>query len=510
MKPSRIIRGAILVILAMPVLLAIAVIIFYAEENWRGPHTWETTKASFEAKGETLDYIKLIPPSVQDDQNLGALPVFQLEPDPDDKGALKPLKLIQALANISSDNYRLPQANNFAKWRTADLKSISDSISKRYHLVFQPPSTAPEPTTLAALDALCPALAEIRSASQTRPDCRFAQDYVSTPAAARPLGLSTKLILLAQGFDLHAVLALHANRSDLAMEDMRVLFKIDAEMRREPELVSGLVGVGIEGIQAQAIREGIATHGWSDVQLRELDDSLGKIEFFSTYSLCLRGEAMGFFVPIIDEQTRHFSVKDVMGMAKDSTDFTAENLYGYAAGWFYWMMPSGWYGLSKAKLVNFYYQAADECADPIARRFYPEQSDEIARESGKGSLLSVGEILRRVASGPVLDCASTFARAQSQIDMERLTCKAERYRLTHGTYPKSLNDLAASLKEDPPRDVMSGEPYQYVLRSNERFFFYSVGWNQVDEGGKPGLTDDDPKKSDRKKGDWPWPGYLEK
>src|ERR1700749_1310395 len=58
------------------------ILLFYAEENWRGARAWAATKAAWEAKGESFDYTKLIPPSVPDSENLAALPLFKLERDP--------------------------------------------------------------------------------------------------------------------------------------------------------------------------------------------------------------------------------------------------------------------------------------------------------------------------------------------------------------------------------------------------------------------------------------------
>jgi hypothetical protein len=50
--------------------LVILVSFFYAEESWRGKHTWENCKRELEAKGEILDWNKFIPPPVPDKQNI--------------------------------------------------------------------------------------------------------------------------------------------------------------------------------------------------------------------------------------------------------------------------------------------------------------------------------------------------------------------------------------------------------------------------------------------------------
>jgi len=62
------------------VLAVIALIVLlYIEEDWRGAHAWAVTKAKWEAKGETFDYAKFVPPPVPDVQNLAAIPLLELK-----------------------------------------------------------------------------------------------------------------------------------------------------------------------------------------------------------------------------------------------------------------------------------------------------------------------------------------------------------------------------------------------------------------------------------------------
>ena len=51
--------------------------IFYTEENWRGKRAWEHCKRELEAKGAVMDWDKLIPPPVPDDQNIFKAPKMQ-------------------------------------------------------------------------------------------------------------------------------------------------------------------------------------------------------------------------------------------------------------------------------------------------------------------------------------------------------------------------------------------------------------------------------------------------
>ena len=52
---------------------------------------------------------------------------------------------------------------------------------------------------------------------------------------------------------------------------------------------------------------------------------------------------------------------------------------------------------------------------------------------------------------------------------------------------------------------MNGEPYRCHLNADGTFLLYSVGWDQVDEGGTVGYRTDNPKQINYETGDWVWP-----
>ena len=58
------------------VVLKIGVLIFCAEECWRGQRVWESYRHELEAKGESFDWDALIPPSVPDSQNIFSAPMM--------------------------------------------------------------------------------------------------------------------------------------------------------------------------------------------------------------------------------------------------------------------------------------------------------------------------------------------------------------------------------------------------------------------------------------------------
>jgi hypothetical protein len=54
--------------------LAVLVVLFYVEENWRGARALEIYKRQLAARGATLDWKSFIPPPVPDSENFAVTP----------------------------------------------------------------------------------------------------------------------------------------------------------------------------------------------------------------------------------------------------------------------------------------------------------------------------------------------------------------------------------------------------------------------------------------------------
>ncbi len=61
-------------IIANLAVLAMLLVLFYAEEDWRGKRDWEAYKRQLEAKGVELDWHKFVPPPVPDERNFAMTP----------------------------------------------------------------------------------------------------------------------------------------------------------------------------------------------------------------------------------------------------------------------------------------------------------------------------------------------------------------------------------------------------------------------------------------------------
>ena len=60
----------------------------------------------------------------------------------------------------------------------------------------------------------------------------------------------------------------------------------------------------------------------------------------------------------------------------------------------------------------------------------------------------------------------------------------KRFQSRHGHYPAQLTELAPEILTSGPLDFMNGQPFHYQPDADGSYQFYSVGFDQVDDGGK--------------------------
>jgi len=74
------------------------------------------------------------------------------------------------------------------------------------------------------------------------------------------------------------------------------------------------------------------------------------------------------------------------------------------------------------------------------------------------------------------------ARHEALLDLMQIGLLVEQYKARKGSYPATLDAIAADLGGSLPVDPFTGEGYRYKL-SGDSFLLYSVGQNCVDDGG---------------------------
>jgi hypothetical protein len=166
------------------------------------------------------------------------------------------------------------------------------------------------------------------------------------------------------------------------------------------------------------------------------------------------------------------------------------------------LIPSGWFYQNQLRCERFMFQWYVPLADQEQRIISPTSARRadaaLASEISHRNPFNVIEgMFIPALSGAV----RKFALGQANVDLARVACALERYRIAHGSYPESLALLAPQWMETIPHDVINGQPLHYERTPDGRFLLYSVGWNETDDGGKVALGKNG---LDIQQGDWVW------
>jgi len=488
------------------------IILFYAEEDWRGARAWAATKAKWAAQGESLDYFgpRFIPLAIPDSQNLAALPLFKVGTDPlnPKSNDQQPFALERALRinHFYSSAADLPPLIHWQVGELSDPHVLENAILREYAAAFKGAQSPPKP--IDQFEALFPFLSELRTEAVTRPGFRLALDYSANPPDGRPLGSVADTIRLSKILTTHALLALDDHQSDLALDGLKLNLQIAAGIEHDPTIVAGLVAIGIINLGHGPLVTGLARHQWSDANLAELDHLLGSIDFLSGGQFAMRAEAAGTVADI--EYYRH-SKMNLYGllqvMYNDGEDIRAP----------WWMVrltppwAAGWWDQNKCQTADSLLGSV-AVLDPQNHRAYPEIATALEAKIDAAKRRPVAfapwNIWATMAIGPMVPTLEKFAAAQAWLDEARIACALERYRLAHAVYPATLDALVPASIDELPHDVINGKPYRYRLQPDGFYLLYSVGWNQTDEGGKASYqynNDDHQKAIDFDHGDWVWP-----
>jgi hypothetical protein len=304
----------------------------------------------------------------------------------------------------------------------------------------------------------------------------------------------------------HAEVALSAHRPDLALADIQINLKIVSALTKEPFLVSGLVAIGMTAISFSSIYDGLALHSWNDGQLAELQKDLGQIDFLSAYPHVLHGE-LGISLPNLDRlKTNRPQLEEVLkphnGLKIQYPEVKSTRYDFLTFGW-----PNGWIDQNKVQILDADMEAG-LWVDVKARRVFPQDGDSLFEQKAKrqvGPALAPWNIFATTSYSSLVSALQKFALTQVWIDEGRIAIALERYRLAHSAYPTSLDALVPACIPEVPHDIINGQPYQYRLQPDGAFLLYSVGWNQVDDGGKVVYRKDNARSVDYSQGDWVWP-----
>lgn len=510
----------VLMTLLCPITLAV---VFYIEEDFRGWYAWHQFKKQEEAKGETFNHFSFAPPPVPDEQNFALTPIIASSYDwildkngkrlnPYKTNYVSPMDMTRE-GNVSS----LEWPTNYASWakgKTTDLREwqnyYREVAAKTNEFPVAPTPQSPAADVLLALSKYDSDIEEIRKASAL-PYSRFPLNYNTNHPFEILLPHLAALKRCSQVLELRASAELENNQNDKALDDVKLMFRLADSIQNEPFLISHLVRIALTSITLQPIWEGLVKHKWSDAQLAELDHELAPLNFLNDYGFTMRNERAGAILEI-DSMRRHRDYKEAEMFFSTMRGFADENepSIQYSApskisGFLscpvgLYLMPDGWYFENELTVAEMHRQCFLQMIDTNLQVALPKIRND------------ANEYFRKLDIGPWNMIALTFsdlsgsdrkfAYGQNSINMARVACALERYRLAHGEYPETLGALPPQFIAQIPHDIIGGQPLHYRRTDGGKCLLYSIGWNETDDGGQMGLTEYG--TVDMAKGDWVW------
>jgi hypothetical protein len=498
-------------------------ILFYAEEDFRGWRAWNKFKQQEEAKGENFNHFSFAPPSVPDEQNFALTPIvassYNWLLDKEGK-KLKPPKTnyIDHLS-MSRESYgSIDSPTNYAYWaksKTTDLEEWQNYYravaAKTNEFPVAPTPQSPAADVLLALSKYDSDIEEIRKASAL-PYSRFPLNYSSEhPFEDILLPHLAALKRCSQVLELRACAELENNQNDKALADVKLMFRLADSIQNEPFLISHLVRIAMTSIALQPVWEGLVKHKWSDVQLAELERALAALNFLNDYEFTMRNERAGAILEI-DSMRRHRDYKRTemlfngMRLGDESepsieysTPSKISEILCCSAGLY--LMPSGWYFENELTVAEMHRQCFLPMIDTNLQVALPKirnEANEYFKKLNPGPWNLIA-----LFSADLRSSGRKFAYGQNAVNMARVACALERFRLAHDEYPETLDALTLQFITQIPHDVIGGQPLHYQRVDGGKFLLYSIGWNETDDNGQIGLKETG--FVDNTKGDWVWP-----
>ena len=494
----RILRRILITLAVLATLIAA----FYAEEDWRGRHGWESYKHEWDAKGEKFDLLALVPQAVPDDQNFFTAPIFTnmlsgkiiMLPYGDDGGPDYPMDTNRSGYAV----YRM-RMTDLSAWQNYYRHQTNVTLANRFPVM--PQMQTPAADVLYALSKFDSPIEQLRKASE-RPYANVPIQYENgvNASAAILLPYLATLKRCTQLLQLRVSAELAAGQTTNALADVKLSLYLNDSLRSSPFLISCLVRIAIVSIDLQPIWEGLAEHKWSDEQLAELDAELRKMDFLTDSQTVMRSEE-ATSIATIDGWRQHRKEIATQSFERDAEGNRDHGVWDRIknmanAACLSWM-PDGWYYQNELAVARMHQAWDSKIVDAKKGIVSPEAIQEASLSDFHHKSL-----LWNLYAGKMLPLLGAFARKvaiiQVEVDLARTACALERYRLAHGTYPETLDAIVPQYAQAIPRDIINGQPLHYRRTQDGNFVLYSVGWNETDDGGLPGTY------VDAKTGDWVW------
>jgi hypothetical protein len=329
-----------------------------------------------------------------------------------------------------------------------------------------------------------------------RPYARMDGDYARPVASPVPNFVTIRRV--AQMLADRAICHLLLSQPEEAMSELTSLHDLLGLLEGKPTtLVAAMINVAVTGLYLDIVADGLRLGAWLEPQLVAIESQVEKINLPPIYVQSLAAERAGLCRALGTAMAEdNFLINSLAGQ------LTLRQRLKEPAFLFFSFAPRGWRYQNMIRVARAH-QLAIDSFDLTNGLVLPQTTAQVGQELvTRFSRHSPYVVLARLALPNLTKATQTVARNQTMANQALIACALERFRRARGQYPESLENLVPQFLEKIPHDLIGGQPLKYRRIGHGEFLLYSVGWNEIDDGGIPGLTK--AGTEDREKGDWVW------
>lgn len=469
------------------ILLSVVAVSTILLVNYRGEQRWQQYLHDATARGVQLELGTFVSPPVPAEENFAAIPLFE--------------ELFHAQGS-SENRFKLPtrgvrpnvgdpvlgQRMDFTKWRDFFIgpEALPEAATNG--------SSPPAASVLNALQRYEPALEQLRNAA-ARSRCAFPVDWAFGCAAVQPhLGtLSGANRIL--GLRISALLA--EGRTSAAMNDLRMMLRWQRLLEHEPTLIAGLIRSSCLEAICKTVWQGMAIKGWSEPDLREIEEALAPMDMLAAYDFALASEraAQNRYCDVLVNGS--FAQRKKLLAASADSELDKDPLMP-------WLLRLPGFVRDNEVRNCRHMEELQARIDITKGRIYDDREtpSDPGRLKGTWNEHYYCMFSRSALIYPELEIR--FAHTETLRRQARTACALERFRTIRGTYPRTLDQLLPKFLSAAPSEVYSDAEMKYRLETDGGYLLYSVGFDRKDDGGtsvRPGKTG---SVSWREQPDWVW------
>lgn len=478
--------------------------------NWTGQRRWLLLKAELNAAGETLDFIKLLPPPIPDAQNFAAIePLKGIRHAPGESPAAKAAQAkrdaIQKACDFLHDK-RLSQvlaAQALSHAQAPDLAEIITALRDQKQLELPPNADAR--ALRQALEQRLPMLSQLPEAARTRSQIEFLPrwDAATLPENLFTLAMPhyTTVQDLGRALRLHGLACLASEDPGAAVSDVISLLTLAQGALHEPFLISHLVGITQQFTAAELTWVLLQKRVLSGEMLQALQQGFQGLDIPASLLLASRGEmASGADMGELLERdaSRAAELVTVIDHDGKSTPTLLERALMFS-------IPTGFFTHMKTSLVQAEWEHLVRINRDQGLKNALVLPDPLEVWLKSQSLLSRPDhLLARLALPAVGQVKRSSALAENTRRQILIACALEQHHHQHGRYPPKLEDLP-----NTSITTFDGTVMKYKPTPEGRYRLWHNGPDGKDDDGALAAENPQNKKnvslrSSDYLGDWTW------